>query len=335
MDRKMFINVRVLRGTYTGVQRYVEHIMHGLDDLLVPVRPTWSSPYTDHLWEQMVLPLHLRGRWLFSPSTTGPIAYARQVVTVHDVYPLEPEARGQAFRRRWFRWVLPRLLPRVQHMIVVSRFARDRLLDRVPGVAPERISMVYHGVDLERFSPGGTQVAARKAGVVLSVVSTLSPHKGVDRLKRFAARLNTLSRGRLRLRVVGGLPGEHLTSGEGLEWVGYVPPDRLPALYREAFAFVYLSRYDSFGFPVLEALASGLPVVTSGVGGIPEIQGEVGYTLQTPQDPDRAVRWVLRLWENPDAWRRERKRSRRRAERFSWDRTLQKTRAVLERVMHP
>ncbi len=335
MDRKMFINIRVLRGTYTGVQRYVERIMHGLEDLLIPIRPFASSPYTDHLWEQVVLPLRLRGRWLFSPSTTGPITYARQVVTVHDVYPLESSAHVHGLRRRWFRWVLPRLLPRVQHIIVVSRFARDRLLAQVPGVSPTRIAVVYHGVDLERFSPGGTQVASREAGVVLSVVSTLSPHKGVDRLRRFAARLYALSQGRLRLRVVGGLPGERLASGEGLEWVGYVPPDHLPALYREAFAFVYLSRYDSFGFPVLEALASGLPVVTSGVGGIPEIQGEVGYTLQTPQDPDRAVRWVLRLWENPDAWHRERKRSRRRAERFSWDKTLQQTRTVLERVVHP
>jgi glycosyltransferase involved in cell wall biosynthesis len=307
-------------------------MLEGLPSWIVPVRPRWSSPWTDHLWEQVLLPGRVKGHWLFSPSTTGPLRYERQVVTVHDVYVLEPDCPERGLRVRWFRWLLPRLLPHVPRVITVSHFARRRLLALVPGIQEHRVAVIHHGVDLQRFSPGPPSPTGTR-GVVLSVVSTLAPHKGVDRLHRFAARLHAASRGRLRLRVVGGLPGERMPSGEGLEWMGYVPPDRIPELYRSAFAFVYLSRYDSFGFPVLEAMASGLPVLTSGVGGIPEIQGDVGIRLAAEEDMDRGIRWLLDLLDRPGRWEQERSRSRARAMQFPWSRTLQKTRDLLEQVV--
>ena len=334
MDRPVFMNVRVLRGTYTGVQRYIQQMLEGLPSWIVPVRPRWSSPWTDHFWEQVLLPGRVRGHWLFSPSTTGPLRHGRQVVTVHDVYVLEPDCQETGMRVRWFRWLLPRLLPRLPQVITVSQFARRRLLALIPEIQEERIAVVPHGVDLQRFHPASSS-SQHSRGVVLSVVSTLAPHKGVDRLRRFAARLHEASQGRLHLRVVGGLPGERLPSGEGLEWMGYVPPEKIPELYRASFAFVYLSRYDSFGFPVLEAMASGLPVVTSGAGGIPEIQGDVGIRLKGEDDMERGIRWLLELLDHPGRWEQEGKRARQRASHFPWSRTLQKTRALLEQVVGP
>jgi glycosyltransferase involved in cell wall biosynthesis len=187
------------------------------------------------------------------------------------------------------------LLPRLFHrFLTVSRHSAQRL-----GAPPERTTVVYGGADPHRFHPDGDD---RRDGVLF--VGRLTPHKGVDRLIR------ALPAGS-RLTCVGA-PGHdprppangyvgllrELADGRAVTFAGPVPDGELPLLYRRARVLVlpsvHLTCYgrqvrapELLGLAVLEAMASGTPVVCSRLGGLPEVvrDGETGF-LVAPGDVD-------------------------------------------------
>ena len=123
-------------------------------------------------------------------------------------------------------------------------------------------------------------------------------------------------------------------SGEAAVWLrflGFVPQEELPVIYAGARLFVYPSRYEGFGLPVVEAMASGVPVITSSVSCLPEIAGDAA-DLVHPDDTDRLRIAMERLLED-DGHRAElRARGIERATRFSWQRCAEETVAVYRRV---
>ena len=114
------INIRILRYPLTGVQRYLVELMSRMyaDVDVVQLAPKHLlSGARAHLWEQTVLPLRTRGRLLWSPSNTGPLAVSRQVVTIHDVVPRDhPEWLNSRFAA-WYRFLTPKLARRVKRVI--------------------------------------------------------------------------------------------------------------------------------------------------------------------------------------------------------------------------
>jgi alpha-1,3-rhamnosyl/mannosyltransferase len=157
-------------------------------------------------------------------------------------------------------------------VIAVSEHTKRDVVELL-GVTEERIRVVPNGVG-EPFSPEG---AAEDGDYVLAV-GTVEPRKNLARLAEATRSLG------VELRVVGAPGWGSVELGAGVRRLGRVPDDELARLYRGARCLAYPSLYEGFGIPILEAMASGTPVVTSR-GGATEEVAEGAAVLVDPLDP--------------------------------------------------
>jgi len=341
----MLVNARILQAPMTGVGRYLAEVLAAWPGeaprrIEAPARAVQGLK--GHAWEQLVLPLRAGRDLLWSPVHSGPLMVANQVVTVHDVVALDhPEWLNPGFAR-WYRFMLPRLVRRARHVIAISEFTRDRLV-RATGLRGDAVSVIPNGVGA-RFQPPAAQARRRMRDAlglgdvryVLSV-GTLEPRKNLAGLLRAWARALPDLPADLEL-VIAGAPGRASVFAETnlgdlpprVRLAGRVDEALLPALYAEAEWFVYLSLYEGFGLPPLEALACGTPVIVSDIPVFREVAGDAAVTV-APRD-EAAVADVL-VHAASDAGQRATlaERGLARARQFDWHTTARRTREVLAR----
>ena len=171
--------------------------------------------------------------------------------------------------------------------------------------------------------------------VHILAVGTLQPRKNLLRLLD-AVRI-VGARKRIQLRVIGppGHAAEEIRArmgGTDVELLGYVPEDQLLQEYRAADVFVYPSIYEGFGLPVVEAMASGTPVVTTTGGSLPEVAGDAALIVD-PYDVDAIANAIARLIEDPSLRERLVERGLRRAAQYSWRSAADRLVSVYERVV--
>ncbi len=231
-----------------------------------------------------------------------------------------------------------------ERVIAVSD-ATKRDLVRIAGFDPGKIDVVYHGIDLEAFNDvpqSDTEVLSRYGliggGYFLSV-GTLEPRKNLDLLVDAYLAARDLGKFETPLVIVGALGWKmdpfmkRVTDPQisnHVRILGFVPDRDLAALYRGAFAFAYLSLYEGFGFPPLEAMACGAPVIASNTSSLPEVVGDAGI-LVNPTSVKEIVEALLAVLENQDLREKLRQQGLRRAREFTWNRTAHQTLAVYER----
>ena len=341
------LNARFYSHRPTGMQRYGIEMADRLSDLLKVVRPSASlHGTTGHLWEQLYLPAASRNRLLWSPNNTGPLAVSRQVCTMHDIIPVEhPEWFTPRFAA-WYQWLLPKLTRRVQHLIAVSQFTKDRLIERF-GVRPENITVVWNGVDSQfhRRTVEEIDEVRQALGITspryLLSLGSLEPRKNINRLLTAWQRLKRELPQDLSLVVVGAkgtslvFKDAGITNAppQGVHFAGYARQEHLPALYSGALALVYPSLYEGFGLPPLEAMACGTPVITSNTTSLPEIAGGAAL-LVDPLDEDAIAAAILRVVRDEALRGGMRAKSLAHAANLTWDESAAQTRRVLEACCH-
>ena len=145
-------NARTLNAPISGVQRYTREILERLPPAVEVVQPSGLfHSLLGHAWEQTILPLRAKGQLLWSPAGTGPVRFRHQVVTVHDLAPLDcPEGYSPAFRG-WYGWLWQRLLPQVRAVLSVSEFTKRRLIEEF-NLPADHIHVTLLGVDHSRSS---------------------------------------------------------------------------------------------------------------------------------------------------------------------------------------
>ena len=266
------------------------------------------------------------------------------MTTVHDVKPL---IFGTGRRRQLnVNELIERALmrdrwSRVDHVLTDSRCSQRDIVERL-GVPADRITVVYPGVELERFCPAPASHAGCGADrpYVLCVAGA-DPTKNVESLVEAFSRLP----GGLREGYDLVLAGDFRRRIDLLELVrqtgiarqtvltGVVSDERLIELYQRASLFVFPSRYEGFGLPVLEAMACGCPVISSSASSLPEVAGDAAILVE-PSDVDGFTRQMERVLTDRALWTDLRERGLARAVQFSWDRTAKETVEVYCRVVN-
>ena len=222
-----------------------------------------------HAWEQLALPLRVRGQTLLCPANLAPLAHPRNVIVVHDAAALRhPEWYSPSYAA-WQRRLLPALARRALHVVTVSEFSRRELTELL-ALPEDRVSVIPGGVD-ERFTPQADADRARtELGLDAPYVLCVASHtarKNLEALVPLTEHVDV---------VVAGGHRPQFAREEGLDrlrLLGHVPDELLPGLYAGAAVFALPSRYEGFGLPVIEAMASGTPVVVADGGALSETAG--------------------------------------------------------------
>jgi len=252
-------------------------------------------------------------------------------------------------RGRW--WMVEKhLMPatvNADRIIAVSHTAKRDFLAHFPH-AEGRVDVVYEGVD-ERYAPESQEGDDRavlnryqlQAPYYLSV-STLMRHKRFYSLIRTFAGFKQQTGAPGILAIAGADWGGYrrdleravskLGAQQFVRFLDYVPPADLPALYRQATAFVLLSTRESFGLPALEAMACGCPTITADIGGMAEVVGNGGIQIG-PDDPDQLVHMLTELSKNSDRRAELARAGRARADEFSWSEAARNTVAVFQKAL--
>ena len=284
-------------------------------------------------WQQVALPLALRHhnvQAFHSLAYTLPIASGLpSVVTVHDMgFALAPDTVPNDVRR-YLRTMVPQSLKRANKVIVDSHAVMEQLISVYPQ-HEHKVEVVHLGVEQIFHMEHGGRAECNMEYPYLLAVGSHEPRKNLVRLvAAFASLVQTSAiphnlvlvgpKGRDTERILE--TGRALGVSERLQFMDYVPDEQLPALYRAADAFVYPSLFEGFGLPLLEAMASGTPVVTSDRPCMPEVADDAAVYVD-PYDVCDIRAGILKALQYRSTLVSA---GLKRSQKFSWDRTAEGT----------
>ena len=261
-----------------------------------------------------------------------------KIATVHDGFFFAWPPRDPAIAAREQRPARTAAREAAQ-IITDSNFSKSELM-KFLDLPAERIDVVYLGVDealLRHHEPARFDGASR----YVFFVGELESRKGIDTLLEATSRLPPDLRDDTIVVIAGrlsdvpelhGSPIPPAPPGVRFELLGHVSDDRLRSLYAGAAAFIFPSRYEGFGLPVLEAMACGTPVIASDAASIPEAGGDAALYYPVGDAAALSQRMASVLTDR-DLAGRLREAGLRRAATMSWDTTAEKTLAIFERVV--
>lgn len=295
-----------------------------------PLRAAVQPGYITHLTSQTL------GILLLTQRLPRPV-----IVTVHDILPylLRHDPELCIYRHpadRLMDALAMRGLKRADRLIADSEYTKSTVIGEL-GVPSDRIDVVYLGVDTERFKPHPVPESFRERYHLppdrryVLYVGSEDPRKNLTTLLRAFAIARRELPDLMLLKVGAPAFAEQRTRhlrmcrelgiADAVRWIDEVDEADLPLFYNAADVFAFPSRYEGFGFPVLEALACGTPVVASRAGSIPELAGDAATLLDTPQ-PENFAREITQMIAGR---RPDRDELIRQAVRFRWDATVQST----------
>jgi glycosyltransferase involved in cell wall biosynthesis len=234
-----------------------------------------------------------------------------------------------------------RVMKRADGIIAVSEHTRRDALD-ILDLEPERVVTIYPGVAESFFDVTAADVHAvrEKHGLTrpyVLFVGTIEPRKNVPGLLNAYAQLKRSTREEYEMVLAGPVGwADHETvakvvEAEGVRYLGYVPEDDLPGITAGASVLAYPSFYEGFGFPVAQAMAAGVPVITSDRSSLPEIAGEAAL-LVDPESTEEIRGALERLLTSPVLRERLGGAGRCRARQFRWELSARKSQEWFRRV---
>jgi len=357
-----------------GIGTYIRHLIQGLTEidrdnsyvlLLAPqdhlqfpdlpdnfkvvterARPYGVRELVDLSWRLFRLKLDLYHSTHYVLPWVVP---CKAVVTIHDIiHLLYPEFLPNSLAYFYAQRMIRRSLQRGDHILADSQNTKADLVEYFE-VTGEKIKVVYPGVS-ERFR--GEVDAAKEKNVLESLgiekpyilfVGNPKPHKNLNGVVKAFARSLAIRDFDANLVCVGDRTGrdfkirqraEQLGIADRVHLVGHVSDDELPAIYQGADLFLYPTLYEGFGLPVVEAMASGVAVITSNTSALKEVAE--GYAdLVNPLDIEEIANAIAHCMGDREHREALRKLGKRRAQDFSWRRTAELTREKYLQTLSP
>jgi glycosyltransferase involved in cell wall biosynthesis len=318
-----------------------------------PIEEQFRAPVIDIAWHQFVLPVWLRKHKIdvvHVPSYRRMLysAPCALVATIHDLAQFHVAHKYDWSRLVYARVIARRLAARQDNIIAISQStARD--IERFFHVKPDRIHVIYNGLDQERFAPGDqaqakTEVAKRWSldrPFFLYVSRVEHPAKNHARLIDAFNQFRAATSLEWQLAFVGSdwhgsdvihAMAEQSPYRHDIRFLGFVEDAALPVLYRAAEAMVYPSLFEGFGIPPVEAMSCGCPVLSSRRGSLDEVLDNSAGTFD-PERVDEIVEALKRV-AGDFQWRAAlRDAGLRNARRFSWRESAERVLDVYEQAV--
>jgi len=308
-----------------------------------PIANAHSSIYS--VREQFEIPYKLhktKTKWLHSVHYNMPLLNpSHTVVTVHDLIHLKfPQYWPSPIARAYAHFFFFHIIPRAGAILTVSEHTKRDLIELL-AIPAERITVTYNAVDHNRFATRDAQgrSALDRMGLpkdYFLYIGNLKEFKNVQRLVESYKQLKAQRRDIPSLVMVGRnfIPGFEslLSDTSGVQWIGEIDHERLPALYQHAMAFLFPSLYEGFGLPPLEAMASGTPVMCSNRASLPEVVGDAALMVD-PENSEAMMAAMTRLIDDASLRSELSAKGLKRAATFSWDRLAAQTLAVYKRCL--
>jgi glycosyltransferase involved in cell wall biosynthesis len=273
-----------------------------------------------------------------------PLRGVPTVLTVHDLIFRRYPQHHKPLNRWYLNLTMPLFCRRADHIIAVSEQTKRDIMTAY-GVAAQKITVIHEaaGAHFCPQSPAAVAAVRERYGLpmrYLLFVGTIEPRKNLGRVLQAFERLQ--DEGLADALVIAGKRGwlydeffarlEASPAKRAVLFPGFIPDEDLPAVYAGAAALVFPSEFEGFGLPVLEAMGSGAPVVTSGTSSLPEVAGDAAL-LVDPYDVEAITAGLRRVLAEPGLAEELIQRGLVQAARFSWERAARETAGVYDQVM--
>lgn len=364
MDRKLLINLSMLVEKPTGITNYINNLLPHFSTLeyssLLAVKYhqyNYKNPYfiseefspdngsKGHFlrlkWTQLQLPKiyqNLKANLLFSAVPEMPLfSKTKAVVMVHDLIPIRFPKKNSPLTP-YFRYYIPQVCRQAQHIICNSQSTADDIINYYD-ISASKITPIHLGYDKEKFRVIEELKKIKKNPYFL-YLGRHDPHKNVSKI--ISAFANFKHHKNYELWLAGPSDDRYtpllqqqtqeLDIATQVKFLDYVCTDDLPIILNQAQALVFPTLWEGFGFPVLEAIACGTPVITSNTSSLPEVAGEAGL-LVNPHDIQSISDAMNLIVEDDNLRWQLRELGLKRAMNFSWEKTGKETLKVIEKYL--
>lgn len=358
MGHALLINLSFLMTQPTGISTYALNLLphlqpldplllthqdlpgfrrHAIPDQLTPEQGT-KGHLARLVWTQFQCPQIYRqyeGELLFCPLPEAPLfSRCRSVVTLHDLIPSHFPNWGKKITY-YYQFYIPWVLQQAQHILCDSQATADDAI-QLHQIPAQKLSVVPLACNTDHF-----RFLDLPTQNYFLYVGRDDPHKNLHRMIQALGQLH--QRGsEVELWLVGGrnpLYVQGLTDqindlglGARVKFLDYVPFDQLPILMNQALALLMPSLWEGFGLPVLEAMACGTPVITSGISSLPEVAGEAAL-LVDPYSVEAITGAMEQVVRDPELRTQLRELGLARVQEFSWSKTGEITAEILRRFL--
>jgi glycosyltransferase involved in cell wall biosynthesis len=291
------INARFLTKRLTGLERYALEMSHALEKIDVSIK--FLSPlmkyyqiknelntliqigrFNNYFWEQVELPLYLKKNgnpFLINLINTAPIIYKNQLTVIHDLAFIYNPKWYTKEAALFFKFIVERSARASKKIITVSNFSKSEIINYL-NIPSDKVEVIHSGIPKFILKYAGNEYKNDYGDYILTV-SSIEPRKNLNNLVEAFRKLN---RSDLKLIIVGitnptVFSKVDLGSSEykNVLTIGYVSDEMLVNLYKNAKLFIYISLYEGFGFPPVEAISCGCPTIVSNVSSLPEVCGNI------------------------------------------------------------
>ncbi|HEY9852978.1 MAG TPA: glycosyltransferase family 1 protein [Leptolyngbyaceae cyanobacterium] len=332
----LFPHLKQLNPTLLAAQNIENFNCYPVPPNLTPEQGT-KGHFDRLVWTQWQVPKiyrQLKSNLLFSPLPEAPIfSGCRYVVTVHDLIPLRFPRRFSPLTN-YNKFFLPLVLQQAQHIICDSQSTANDVIHffRIP---ERKVSPILLAYDRDRF-----QFLDLPTSNYFLYIGRHDPYKNLERIIAAFAALPDSQNYEL---WIAGSPDERFTPtlkakaealgiGDRVKFLAYLPYGELPKIINQALAVVFPSLWEGFGFPVLEGMACGTPVITSHVSSIPEVAGDAAILIN-PYNVGEIAEAMQAVANDGELRSRLRQAGLARSKLFSWEKTGQATASVLQKYL--
>ncbi len=315
-----------------GIGRFAKELLKELP---------WMEPFESrrppfHPFDPILLGaalLRKNPRLYFSPGYNSPLGWpGRFVFNLHDLNHLRVPENSSTAKRAYYQFIIKPACHRAAFVLTVSEYSKQQI-SAWAGISDDKIVNVGNGVGFP-FEPGGAKY--QPGFPYLIYVGSHKVHKNLPRLLKAYA-ISGLRSG-VRLILTGNAEPalvkviNELRLESDAIFVGDCEDEQLAALFRGSIALVFPSLYEGFGLPPVEAMACGVPVLTSNLCSLPEVVGDAGILID-PYDIEAIAHGMRRLVDDSGLRQTLRQKGLLRASQYTWRSTGAKTTAVLRAAL--